>query len=445
MNTAMIKIITTVGTSLLSNYSKDKFKEFKNECFHPDLFDHSNNNSNTKNGVSSDIEKTEKVLLEHVKKKGGSACAELSSIQKIDPKGKAEIYLLCTETVTSYMCGRVLEKYLTEEERRNTILEYIPNLQVTNAKEFQDKGFLNLIASVKQICDAGKDHTIYFNISGGYKALIPAMTLLAQLEHVSLCYLFEESDELIEIGNLPMSFDWEVIEEFVVFLHHDNKRNSLEDENMILSEMRDLKLIKRDSRELTFVGQLLREYSKNASPFTKTIFGYFIEHKIYECYVSEYRSDKVEHSVKLPKGSGVQGDIDLLITPAKGQFIPVEIKESYYLEKEEEIKKIQKNLIERTNAIKGERGTPVEVWLLVYSYAEAENATTQDRKPSEHEQNLLNELGAELKAQIAKDLIFRVKHFYIKKNKLGGERHVYQRFMKETLKTKTITDLFVFK
>jgi putative CRISPR-associated protein (TIGR02619 family) len=422
-----MKIITTVGTSLITNEPKSKDYGLDKSDYTADLFDRKEDSSSKKS-----VRKLIADLEDKATKGGTKSCAEIASIDKIDLSGQAEIYLLCTETVLSRACGEALKNYFGERVKEVKVIE---GLQVKNAKIFEDSGFLKLIEKVKEIKNNEQD--VCLNISGGYKALIPPLTLFAQLEKIPLFYLFEESEELIETGNLPISFDWEAIEEFSMYLHNKNKRDKASDET--IDKMRKLKLVKSDSHELTIVGSLISKYSEQASPFTETIFGYFIEHKVFECYANEYGKDKVEHSVKAGKGSE---DIDILITCKEDEFIPVEIKPAYVLNDEDRLCKIKKAFIYRVNTVKTERGKPREIWLLTYSYSDSKNDAYNLGKD---ECELLKKVEEDLRREIDQNLQFRVKHFFIEKNKLGSERHVYQTFMKTTLKVETIKDLFFLR
>lgn len=81
----------------------------------------------------------------------------------------------------------------------NVEIKIIDGLQVKNAEEFRTKGVLNLFDFVsKKMAAEGSlyDDTI-FNITGGFKAVIPFATVLAFEKKMSLIYLYEESDDLI--------------------------------------------------------------------------------------------------------------------------------------------------------------------------------------------------------------------------------------------------------
>ena len=99
-------------------------------------------------------------------------------------------------------------------KNENITLQRVEGLNIYDSAKFNDTGFHNLVEiTSKEIrsAKAAKEKVI-LNISGGYKAILPVMTLVAQLEEVPLNYVYEDSNEIIEIGNLPISFDWAAIE-----------------------------------------------------------------------------------------------------------------------------------------------------------------------------------------------------------------------------------------
>ncbi|MBK8472326.1 MAG: hypothetical protein IPL33_09240 [Sphingobacteriales bacterium] len=70
---------------------------------------------------------------------------------------------------------------------------------------------VNLVDKIVEIARTDWSNCI-FNITGGYKASIPFITILAQIKNSPLYYLFEESEkesyELIKIPQAPISFDF---------------------------------------------------------------------------------------------------------------------------------------------------------------------------------------------------------------------------------------------
>lgn len=423
----MKQILTTVGTSLFTNAGLST-AEFDANVFSLKAF-------NENSPIYGIIENAENRLRNHIDNNPTGACAELNCIRKIDPNGDAQIHLICTATLSSYMCGRVLKRHFGDR----ATLQYVEGLQVRDANTFQETGFLNLIETVKNLCTTHEGEKI-FNISGGYKAIIPAMTLLAQLEKASIHYIFEESNEVIAIAPLPMSYDWDVIEALSIYLHNDNKRNDAPE--VITKQLRTLHLMKPDSCALTVVGNLVKQYSIRASPYTGTIFGYFIEYKFHEAYSKWYGADKVWHSVPAGKGSE---DMDLLIQNTDGNLIAVEIKPAARLQDEQQMEAIKTKMVRRVNHIlesETYRGKKIgEIWLLVYTLAD-ENTQLGARALTGEEQTYANTLAEDFRDNLDNKPVFRIKHFLVKRNNLSGERHVYQRFMKSELKEGEIKEIF---
>ena len=276
------------------------------------------------------------------------------------------------------------------------------------------------------------------NISGGYKAVIPVLTLLAQLEEIIIYYIYEDSTELIEIGNLPINFDWGIIEKYVEIIKNSNKRNKA-DENLI-QELRDLKLIKSQNRELSIVGELISRYAEKMSPYTAIIFGYLIEYKLVEYYAKLYGGENVLHSYE-PIGG--LGDIDIFIKDKEDSFIAVEVKPFNRLLYQSYMQPIRENYVKRIKPLINSNNQLSEIWLILYSYS---NLKTDVKELDKSTKMMLSEYTEALKQDFGDDTFtFRVKHFFIHKNKLSSEKHIYQTFMKSSIKDNDVSDLFSSK
>lgn len=451
----MKKVITTVGTSLFTNYMKEEVKE--SEEF--DFGGRYNEPIDGKNGLfrtfdsmgfpldddNRDFEDLKSIIQRRwLNKFRQDASAEISSLFKIAEHDDIEVHLLATETALSFAACELIKAYLQSDYNqlkskfKNIYFdrEYVvKGLQVKDAGIFQDNGFINLVEKIIQIKD-GYENTV-LNISGGYKALIPPLTLLAQLEKMPLFYIYEDSNVPIETGVLPIDFDWSFIENYVELINKDGKRKN-EENNEKLQILREKKLVYPDNYDLTILGQLIRKYSNTASPFTLTIFGYFIEYKLFEYYLKEYGPNNVEHSVKA-KGSE---DIDILITLQDKKIIPVEIKPSTYLDDKSKMQDIAEKIVRRTNTVieTDNREKPSEVWLITYSYTDIKPTPLKSLTDDEKE-------NAEMVAQMVRNAFpeecsFCIKHFFIEQNRLNDERHVYQKFMKSPLKENIVKDIF---
>lgn len=204
-----MKIITTVGTSLISN-SMVNCSNLESQTFSESLFDGKKDNN-----VKKSIDIKEDELLRHIQNRAHNASAELASLKKIDPDGQAEIYLLCTETVTSYMCGRVLQRYIGERAK----VQYIEGLQVKTLDDFKKRGVPRLLATIEKIAQNGHYwDDVVLNVTGGYKAIIPIMAIIGQVKKLPTYYIFKGEDdqkyELIEIPKMPVDYQTDVFETY---------------------------------------------------------------------------------------------------------------------------------------------------------------------------------------------------------------------------------------
>lgn len=76
-----------------------------------------------------------------------------------------------------------------------------------------NKGMANLISKIHSFANEYWENVL-INMAGGYKATIPFLTIIAQLNECSLYHIFEETDALMEVPRISFSielFDWNKI------------------------------------------------------------------------------------------------------------------------------------------------------------------------------------------------------------------------------------------
>ncbi len=301
-----MKVITTVGTSIFENYFKDdknkKEEKLRKEYEH--IVKHEDNsfsNSLHFKSKSDRIEEAIKKWYNH-----SNASAEINSILKIaeETNENIEVHLIATDTVLSVLAAELIYNWFQENkpsnieqvdfvtpnidfENQEDTLFVIKKLRVNSSKNYE-KGFMNLIEVLDKLHE--KDKTI-LNITGGYKAIIPIMTIYGQLKKIPLKYIYNESElynnsELITVNSLPFSFDWAKIELYHYFLKKEN-RKSLSNFPDLKLELESQKLISTKGN-LTVLGELFWSYIDN-TPYSFNVFGLFVEYKIYEALI--------EHSI----------------------------------------------------------------------------------------------------------------------------------------------------
>ncbi len=227
-------IITTVGTSLITNWLKDntvsdelknKVEGLKNKPFYQDGSIIERRLKKYAKSAAS----IKKHLVEYVNDKGAKATAETSSsseIKKEFSNDTVSIYLICTDTILSPLCAEVIKDWMQSNDFE-VIFDNIQNivdkinekdfeskyiirdLRVDDKEKFEKRGLINLIDSFKKIIDRYYKDFCLLNITGGYKGVIPFLTIFSQISRVKIFYLFEETAHSINIPQLDIDIDWD--------------------------------------------------------------------------------------------------------------------------------------------------------------------------------------------------------------------------------------------
>lgn len=209
----MKKLITTVGTSLFDNYRKEK-KDI--EGYYENIKEVS---YEKRDEYASCIERIKKSITNYYSKRlPDDASAEIKSIRKIKRylKEDVEVYLIATDTIASFIAASIIKEFLEKEDFKvyfNPENDVIRGLQVKDKRNFVNQGLSSLVRRIENIT-GGYYEGVIFNISGGYKAVIPYLTLMAQINGCEMYYIFEDTEELIEIPPGPITLKNEVFDLF---------------------------------------------------------------------------------------------------------------------------------------------------------------------------------------------------------------------------------------
>jgi hypothetical protein len=379
-----------------------------------------------------------------------NASAEIKSICKIIEESKDtefKIYLICSDTAICMSAGHLIKAFFEEirpvlrnsEGNEATIQDikicFIEKLQVDNADDFKDVAVMSLIEKIEVIAKGSQSEDIILNVSGGYKGVIPIMTIVGQLQGYELKYIYEDSEKLISLGKLPINFDLGYIENYVKYIVNPNLLNF--SNQTIINQMFDLGLLKSKSlpSELTVIGELIKnKLNSDELPFEKTTMGYFVEYKLYEYYTL----NKPEHYTKVTLGFRLSDDPNRELEDADLWFsndnntnvIAVEIK-PISIKANAMRKKIRKNI-----AFTNQLNPPVlikEFWIILYQF---------ENNGLENEQvwceNVINQ---DIKSEFP-SVIFRIKKITISQNIVDGDRNRirYQEFMRSTIQN--VDDIF---
>nr|WP_225624282.1 putative CRISPR-associated protein [Thermoanaerobacterium thermosaccharolyticum] len=145
--------------------------------------------------------------------------AEIKSVKKISEylKEDIDVYLIATDTIVSSVAADIIKKFLEDDGfivKFNPNIDIIKGLQVKNKEQFISEGLSNLIKRINEILKEEYYGNAAFNISGGYKAIIPYFTMMAQINGCDTYYIFEDTEELISIPAAPITIDIEMFEKY---------------------------------------------------------------------------------------------------------------------------------------------------------------------------------------------------------------------------------------
>lgn len=352
----MRTIITTVGTSMITNYlsldgrrkvGQQSYVAIDNEwqSLDEELSATTIYASRHKNAISrvSNVLKNRWYSLNG--EPNESASAEISSILRIKKTiandQPCQVHLLATDTLHSVMAAELVRDWFERFKSLYKIevlfqrppadfsdqesSEYVVrNLQAVQGNRYR-QGFQNLFSLLSKLLVKYKRQVI-FNITGGYKANIPPVVLFAQLENVPLYYLHEgnstQENELIKIDELPFGFDYSQWEVFVDYLSNKQLRVNYQGSELI-QLFRSYKIIEEDSLDLTPIGRLLEVYLRTKKDVGKSMFGFIAELLLFEYFTKEGWSVVRGYNLVSNKK---QLEIDLILTNHDGKECWLEVK-----------------------------------------------------------------------------------------------------------------------
>jgi len=344
----MKKIITSVGTSIFTNYfdegknsniDKTKIQHYEELIEHP-LSDWEKNRERI-DLLKSSIEKWA-IGNNNIK-----SSAEIESIVKIIDKYENEeftVYLLVSDTILSKLSSDIIKKFFQNHKRIHVEEPMvIKGFQVLDQSKFINKGLINLMGTIKTILYNKKsrkmDSNAILNISGGYKIGIPFFTLIGQVYKIETVYLYENSNTLIRVPNLPISFDELLAEKIYFSLENPNSIHSEEKRLLKRYGLIENKKVKRKFKQynittLTPLGELYKNFIEEEYPLSKKVLGYYMEYKIYEYFLGNHykSSDNVIYDKILHSEQFYGNEIDLIFkTTSNNNFILAEIKSSFQI------------------------------------------------------------------------------------------------------------------
>lgn len=178
-----------------------------------------------------------------------AASAEINSIFKLSEeleRGEDEplisaIFLLATDTIEGMLTAQVVKNLLGARYKNALIkVDRIAGLQVHDSAQFVRYGLPGYIEKVYEHLHKWPVEACQriFIPTGGFKALVPYMTLIAMLEGADTRYIFERSDALLTLQPLPIGFDDALVEQALPAMGETEERGTIT--QAVIEELLDL-------------------------------------------------------------------------------------------------------------------------------------------------------------------------------------------------------------
>lgn len=143
------------------------------------------------------------------------ASAELKSLINIlrdrIPNNNDKLHFFATDTPIGVLAARIISDFTRDYFSIETEVVRVEGLQVSDDTAFNSQGIRNLISRVyDKLEDAPKSvYRRVLNPTGGYKGVVPYLTLIGMIEEdVETSYIFEHSNSLITLRQVPITLDY---------------------------------------------------------------------------------------------------------------------------------------------------------------------------------------------------------------------------------------------
>jgi putative CRISPR-associated protein (TIGR02619 family) len=143
-------------------------------------------------------------------------CAEIHSLYRLDCGPSDEVILLTSDTAEGMACGTILKSTIQQIFGvENVSLTRVQGLQARDGDRLKKQGIpylINLLTPVLQDPQRRYAGGVILNPTGGFKGVVPFMTVLGMLYGAKVVYIFEFSNQLVTLPPLPVTLDPEIFE-----------------------------------------------------------------------------------------------------------------------------------------------------------------------------------------------------------------------------------------
>jgi putative CRISPR-associated protein (TIGR02619 family) len=136
------------------------------------------------------------------------ASAELNALVRSDCGEQDQVVYLASETEDGPLCAERLVALTRSELGSRARSVIVEGLQVRDSLRFRRIGVRNLFDQIDRLRKETTEAAIELNATGGFKGMVPYLTLYGMFHDLPVSYIFEQSNTLIRLPRIPLAFDW---------------------------------------------------------------------------------------------------------------------------------------------------------------------------------------------------------------------------------------------
>ncbi len=223
-------IICTIGTSIANGCPSLRGYQQRSTLWNDEAKD-------LNKELQRKLEDVDFCLEEDIRK----ASAELNSLHRLNLAPGDHVALLATDTAEGQCCATHLRRVICKIwsiPEGNVHIDRIEGLQVHDETKLRGDGLPNLMRTVMEYCRNWNSDSIILNPTGGFKGVVPFLTVLGMMYRLKTVYVFEFSNALINLPPLPISINEELLTRALPALQHLYKEGAVP-ESEYLSHIED--------------------------------------------------------------------------------------------------------------------------------------------------------------------------------------------------------------
>jgi putative CRISPR-associated protein (TIGR02619 family) len=136
--------------------------------------------------------------------------AEIKGLVKMGITQADRVILIASDTVEGRLSAELVKEFLKERElssKGQVEIKTIAGLQATDGAVFQREGLKNLLAYLVSL----ENDDLILNPTGGYKSVVPYISLIGMLFNKPVRYIHEDSNDVLTLTNLPVLLNDDLI------------------------------------------------------------------------------------------------------------------------------------------------------------------------------------------------------------------------------------------